>query len=159
MQKPFWWWQCSNGYVISFCPTSTPLSPIFSPSLISLMVSLDIKHHVYLLLLYILSYIQVQCYHHTDICTPTLGIWELEFVMSWSWKVILTWNSTQQIFYFSPNVQARDNKLAKMTTSVSQLCLIRASPNEWGATLRNLSCGWERTTGWTVKTQARFLKS
>ena len=30
-------------------PTSIPPSPPFSPSLISLMVSVDVKHHVYLL--------------------------------------------------------------------------------------------------------------
>ena len=30
-------------------PTSIPPSPKFSPSLISLMVSVDVKHHVYLL--------------------------------------------------------------------------------------------------------------
>ena len=29
-------------------PTSVPPSPPFSPSLISLMVSVDVKHHVYL---------------------------------------------------------------------------------------------------------------
>ena len=32
-------------------PTSMPPSPPFSPSLISLMVSVDVKHHVYLLTL------------------------------------------------------------------------------------------------------------
>ena len=41
MQESFWWWQCSNRYIISLSP--------FSPSLISLMVSVDVKHHVCLL--------------------------------------------------------------------------------------------------------------
>ena len=49
MQKSFWWWQCSDRYIIFPLPPSPyPLSP-FSLSLISLMVSVDVKHHVYLL--------------------------------------------------------------------------------------------------------------
>ena len=44
MQKSFWWWQCNNRYIISL----PPYSP-FSPSLICLMVSVAVKHHVYLL--------------------------------------------------------------------------------------------------------------
>ena len=44
MQKSFWWWQCIDRYIISLSPhLHTP----FSPSLISLMVSVDVKHHVY----------------------------------------------------------------------------------------------------------------
>ena len=53
MQKSFWWWQCSERYIISLSPhlhTPFPLPP-FSPSLINLMVSVDVKHHVYLLYL------------------------------------------------------------------------------------------------------------
>ena len=38
MQESFWWWQCSNRYII-YLP----------PSLTSLMFFVDIKHHVYLL--------------------------------------------------------------------------------------------------------------
>ena len=38
MQESFWWCQCSDRYI-------TP----FSLSLISLMISVDVKHHVYLL--------------------------------------------------------------------------------------------------------------
>ena len=34
-------------YNLPSFPTSTPPSPTFTPSLISLMVSVDIKHHVY----------------------------------------------------------------------------------------------------------------
>ena len=49
MQKSFWWWQCSDRYIISLSSyLHTPFPP-FSPSLISLMVSVDVKHHVYLL--------------------------------------------------------------------------------------------------------------
>ena len=48
MQESFWWWQCSDRYIISLSPTSILLPPI-SPSLISLMVSVDVKHNVYLL--------------------------------------------------------------------------------------------------------------
>ena len=45
MQKSFWWWQCSDRYIISF---STHLITPLPPSLISLMVSVYVKHHVYL---------------------------------------------------------------------------------------------------------------
>ena len=52
MQKSFWWWQCSDTYIISLSPhRHTPFAPPplpFSPSLLSLMVSVDVKHHVYL---------------------------------------------------------------------------------------------------------------
>ena len=49
MQESFWWWQCSDGYNLPpSSPTSIP-SSLFSPSLISVMVSVDVKHHVYLL--------------------------------------------------------------------------------------------------------------
>ena len=46
MQKSFWWWQCSDRYIISLSPH---LHNPFSPSLISRTVSVDVKHHVYLL--------------------------------------------------------------------------------------------------------------
>ena len=47
MQKSFWWWQCSDRYILSLFPhLHTPFPP-FSPSLISLMVSVDVKHQVY----------------------------------------------------------------------------------------------------------------
>ena len=46
MQESFWWWQCSDRYIISlFSHLHTPIP--FSPSLISLTVSVDVKHHVY----------------------------------------------------------------------------------------------------------------
>ena len=45
----FWWWQCRDRYIISLPlpPPPYPL-PTFSPSLISLVVSVDVKHRVYL---------------------------------------------------------------------------------------------------------------
>ena len=50
MQESFWWWQCSDRYIISLSPPPPPIPfPPFSPSLISLMVSVDVKHDVYLL--------------------------------------------------------------------------------------------------------------
>ena len=43
----FWWWQCSDRYINSlFPPPPYPLPPPpFSPSLISLVVSVDVMHH------------------------------------------------------------------------------------------------------------------
>ena len=49
MQESFWWWQCSDRYIVSLSPHLHAPFPPFSPSLISLMVSVDVKHHVYLL--------------------------------------------------------------------------------------------------------------
>ena len=50
MQESFWWWHRSDRYIISFFHhLHTPFTR-FSPSLISLMVSVDVKHHVYFLL-------------------------------------------------------------------------------------------------------------
>ena len=51
----FWWWQCSDRYNVTFLPLPPPPYPPppspnpFSPSLASLMVSADVKHHMYLL--------------------------------------------------------------------------------------------------------------
>ena len=39
MQRSFWWWQCSDRYIISL-----------SPHRISLIVSVDVKHYVYFFL-------------------------------------------------------------------------------------------------------------
>ena len=50
MQESVWWWQCSDRYIIlSLFPHLHTHFPPFSPSLTSLMVSVDVKHHVYLL--------------------------------------------------------------------------------------------------------------
>ena len=46
MHKSFWWWQCSDRYLIT-SPPPFPLPP-FSPSLINLTVFVDVKHHVYI---------------------------------------------------------------------------------------------------------------
>ena len=48
MHESFWWWQCSDRYTISIFPPPPYSLPPFSPSLIILMVSVDVKHHVYL---------------------------------------------------------------------------------------------------------------
>ena len=48
MQESFWWWQCSDRYIISLFPHLHTPFPTFSPSLTNLMVSVDVKHHVYL---------------------------------------------------------------------------------------------------------------
>ena len=41
-QESFWWWQCSDRYIYS---SSSPIS--IPPSLISFVVSVNVKHHVY----------------------------------------------------------------------------------------------------------------
>ena len=46
MQKSFWRWQRSDRYIPTSSPLPRPLLPFF-PSLISLVVSVDVKHHVY----------------------------------------------------------------------------------------------------------------
>ena len=48
MQESFWWWQRMDRYIISLLPH---LHTTFSLSLISLTVSVDVKHHVCLLTL------------------------------------------------------------------------------------------------------------
>ena len=48
MQKSFRWWQCSDSYTVSLSPSAIPPSLSFSLSLISLVVSVDVKRHVYL---------------------------------------------------------------------------------------------------------------
>ena len=47
MQESFWWWQCSDRYIISLSPHLYTPFPPSSPSLISLVVSVDIKHLFY----------------------------------------------------------------------------------------------------------------
>ena len=52
MQESFWWWQCTDRYIISLFPHLHTPFPSFSPSLINLTVPVDVKHHVYLLTTY-----------------------------------------------------------------------------------------------------------
>ena len=47
MQESFWWWQCSDRYIMSLSSNLHTPFPPFSPSLISRTVSVDVKHHVY----------------------------------------------------------------------------------------------------------------
>ena len=57
MQESFWWWQCSDRYIIylylhlctPFLPPPPTLPTPFSSSLISFIISVHVKHHVYLL--------------------------------------------------------------------------------------------------------------
>ena len=50
IHESFWWWQFNDKYNYNLIlpPPPYPLPP-FSPSLISLTVCVDVKHHVYLL--------------------------------------------------------------------------------------------------------------
>ena len=49
MQESFWWGQCSDRCIISLFPRPPYRFSPFSSSLISRMVSVDVKYHVYLL--------------------------------------------------------------------------------------------------------------
>ena len=73
MQESFWWWhwQCSNTnrYIISIFPHLHPSFPLL-PVANSLMVSVDVKHRVYL--------------HYGQ--SPWM-IW----TGRWSWAVIVSW--------------------------------------------------------------------
>ena len=61
MQESFWWWQCSDRYIISLSPHLHAPFPLSSPSLISIMVYVDVKHCVYLQIAY--SKEQGKCIH------------------------------------------------------------------------------------------------
>ena len=45
----YWWWQCSDRYIISLSPHLHTPFPSVSPRPSSRTVSVDVKHHVYLL--------------------------------------------------------------------------------------------------------------
>ena len=78
MQKSFWWWQCSDRYIISPSPPPPYLLPPISPSLRSLVVSVDVKHHVYLLAywpLTLLSSLQSYMYTCTSKARSALLSW------------------------------------------------------------------------------------
>ena len=69
MQESFWRWQSSDRYIISLFPLlHTPFPPSLSPSLISLMVSVDVKHHVDLLTYTKSQYPDINSYQSTDTC-------------------------------------------------------------------------------------------
>ena len=57
MQKSFWWWQCSDRYIISLSPPPTPFHCL-SPFLTSLMISVDFKHHIYLTQLAVTTWLE-----------------------------------------------------------------------------------------------------
>ena len=74
MQQSFWMWQCSDVYIIYLFPhLHTPSTPS-TPSLMSLTVSVDIKHHVYLLAWYAQFLSERRWYNHRKerlrICSP-----------------------------------------------------------------------------------------
>ena len=71
MQQSFWWWQCSDRYIISLSPHLHIPFPPFSPSLISCTVSVDIKHQVYLYYLPLWTFTCLHLVHYTLLLTPT----------------------------------------------------------------------------------------
>ena len=85
MQESFWWWQCSDRYIISPFPHLHTPSP-FSPALIRLVVSVDVKHHVYLLTVHCdtatTSYVQSRDTATRFICLSTCYITTRLYVQS-----------------------------------------------------------------------------
>ena len=79
MLKSFWRWQCSNRYIISL---SHHLHTPFSPSLISRTVSVDVKHHVYLLQL--------------------LGFWSWLLLAAWAETETTVFHTTTTEWYTRP---------------------------------------------------------
>ena len=68
MQESFWRWQCSDRYIICLSPhLHTP----FSPSVISHMVSVDVKHYVYLLTKFVTNERSKSPYANTIHCIFT----------------------------------------------------------------------------------------
>ena len=47
MQESFWWWQCSDRYITSLSTHLHTPFILFSLSLTSLMLSMDVKQHAY----------------------------------------------------------------------------------------------------------------
>ena len=77
IQESFWWWQCSDRYITSLSPhLHTPFPP-FSPSLISLMVFVDVKHHVYLL-----TRLRRSCYEDSVFVLPWTECIQLQALVS-----------------------------------------------------------------------------
>ena len=88
MQESFWWWQCSDRYIISLSLPPPPYLPsLFSPSLISLMVSVDVKHHVYLLTDLLCGHSAVYRQGHLWLTCWEIWSWHPHVwpVASWSW--------------------------------------------------------------------------
>ena len=100
MQESFWWWQCSDRYIISLFPNLNT-SPL-SPSLISLMVSVDLRHHVYLLmqrskdLAYTVSVMFLFCHRQLHIWTTS---WLYQCQASW---LDTHFSQTHMIFVCEP---------------------------------------------------------
>ena len=88
MQESFCWWQCSDRHIISLFPhLHTPFPP-FYPSLISLMVCVDVKHHAYL-------FTGVRCNNHTpeaELSPPWLSLiqWKTKRTKSLKGAVLCT---------------------------------------------------------------------
>ena len=94
MQKSFWsqWWQCSDRYIISFSThLHTPFPP-FSPSLISRTVSVDVKHHVYLL--WFLSKVPGEIKRSRDLRGGRWS-WIFKFAQKRSW--VGRWSWAEQV--------------------------------------------------------------
>ena len=76
MQESFWW-QCSDRHISPSPHPSTPPFSTFSPSLMGLMVSVDVKHHVSLL-----TYLKKTKSWNTSLSTGWLEYWRMNVATS-----------------------------------------------------------------------------
>ena len=86
-QKSFWWWQCSDRYIISLSPNLHTPFPLFSPSLISRTVSVDVKHHVYLLTGLALCPL---CLHLSHECSVLMDELATEWMDAWKTQLSIS---------------------------------------------------------------------
>ena len=83
MQESFWWWQCGDRYIIYL---RTP----FSLSLISLMVSVDVKPHAYLGGLCVCLLVLIQTLHRGK-CLLAWRRHYMDLVLIWSKHYMDVW--------------------------------------------------------------------
>ena len=84
IQESFWWWQCSDmyNYNLPLPPPPYPIPP-FSLSLISLMVFLDVKHHICLLVAACTGAAEPRPFElHVHLCAGTAARWQCSHLES-----------------------------------------------------------------------------
>ena len=119
-QESFWWWQSGDRYIISLFPPP-PLYPLHLLLTVpnSITVSVDVKHHDYLLYFCVPSVIShtvsVDVKHHKrstsdrDQERSRAGRWSWALIAGWIWIVLLLSCSSTAAFWtlsvwlFSPH--------------------------------------------------------